>query len=692
MAVSKVILNGETLIDVTQKTVTPSNMLSGITALKNDGTDITGSIAAKSAADLITSGSQVTVPSGMYAAAVSTAIASGSVKFFDSYIDLTPVFTLNTTTGVVSASSQKVIGSIPLVTPGYVSNADDHFTMGSASGSYQLPIHGDLTASGSIVTAPSGWYGTAASTAIASGSIKALGLSINPGIGVFSLDSSTGVVTIDRPKASGTVYATITSAGYLDATASDSDIVTISSNSNTYALPIVSAAIITPTESSRVAVASGKFTTGSITVAAIPSSYVGSNVPRRTSSDVVVTTLSFSSNSRYDYIDSTVAWSSGFYENDGRKSYLKNILDVQELPSQSAITIVPTESSQIAVASRRWLKGDVTVAAISSSYVGSAVARRGAADLTAAGSVVSVPSGYYTADVSKAVAAGSITIPSHDFDIKPDITLNSATGKIDLWKSLGYTIPVSLTSGYITQASGPRVAATVDSSYQLPVKAAATIVPSTADQVVASGYFLTGAQTIKGDSALIPSNIAAGVSIFGVQGTYQDAPPNIQSLTVTPSNETQVFNAGVEKGDQIFYKYFRSQSTQNISTPLTNGKKYYVIIKTSTNDGSSFTEKYNNVFTCTTQLEPVSSTLTYVLISTTQVQLTSDYYDAVIVEILDANIIDGYSPVTVEAVAATTSYYLAQDSQGYITYSSIMPSGGEYYIFDVAGIKHIEGN
>ena len=539
MAVSKVILNGETLIDVTQKTVTPSNMLSGITALKNDGTDITGSIAAKSAADLITSGSQVTVPSGMYAAAASTAIASGS--------------------------------------------------------------------------------------------IKALGLSINPGIGVFSLDSSTGVVTIDRPKASGTVYATITSAGYLDATASDSDIVTIPSNSKMYALPTVSAGIITPTEFSQVAVVSGKFTTGSITVAAIPSSYVGSNVPRRTSSDVVVTTLSFSSNSRYDYIDSTVAWSSGFYENDGRKSYLKNILDVQELPSQSAITIAPTESSQIAVASRRWLKGDVTVAAISSSYVGSAIARRGAADLTASGSVITVPSGYYTANVSKAVAAGSITIPSHDFDIKPDITLNSATGKIDLWKSLSYTIPVSLTSGYIAQASGPRVAATVDSSYQLPVKAAATIVPSTADQVVASGYFLTGAQTVKGDSALIPSNIAAGVSIFGIEGTHQGG-GNYQVKTVSPTGETQV-----------------------------------VLPDTAYDALSSVT-----VEAAALQSKVVTPAATSQIISA-----DSSYY--------------GLSQVTVEPIA-TTSYYLAQDSQGYITYSSIMPSGGEYYIFDVAGIKHIESN
>lgn len=42
MAYSKVILNGTTLMDVTDKTVEANNMLTGYTALKNDGTNVTG--------------------------------------------------------------------------------------------------------------------------------------------------------------------------------------------------------------------------------------------------------------------------------------------------------------------------------------------------------------------------------------------------------------------------------------------------------------------------------------------------------------------------------------------------------------------------------------------------------------------------------------------------------------------------
>ena len=62
MAIAKVRLNGVTQMDVTGKTVTAASMLSGATALKNDGTDITGSI------------SNMTLPSA------SSATSSGTSK------------------------------------------------------------------------------------------------------------------------------------------------------------------------------------------------------------------------------------------------------------------------------------------------------------------------------------------------------------------------------------------------------------------------------------------------------------------------------------------------------------------------------------------------------------------------------------------------------------------------------------
>ena len=49
---------------------------------------------------------------------------------------------------------------------------------------------------------------------------------------------------------------------------------------------------------------------------------------------------------------------------------------------------------------------------------------------------------------------------------------------------------------------------------------ATTYTPGTSNQTIASGTYLTGAQTISGDANLIAGNIKSGTSIFGITGTY----------------------------------------------------------------------------------------------------------------------------------------------------------------------------
>lgn len=51
-------------------------------------------------------------------------------------------------------------------------------------------------------------------------------------------------------------------------------------------------------------------------------------------------------------------------------------------------------------------------------------------------------------------------------------------------------------------------------------KSAATYTPSTSNQTIAAGLYLSGAQTIKGDSNLAAANIRAGKSIFGKAGSF----------------------------------------------------------------------------------------------------------------------------------------------------------------------------
>ena len=54
-------------------------------------------------------------------------------------------------------------------------------------------------------------------------------------------------------------------------------------------------------------------------------------------------------------------------------------------------------------------------------------------------------------------------------------------------------------------------------------KSAATYMPTTSDQTINSGQYLSGVQTIKGDANLTAANIRNGVSIFGVSGSLTAA-------------------------------------------------------------------------------------------------------------------------------------------------------------------------
>ena len=70
-------------------------------------------------------------------------------------------------------------------------------------------------------------------------------------------------------------------------------------------------------------------------------------------------------------------------------------------------------------------------------------------------------------------------------------------------------------------------------------KAAQTYTPGTTSQTIASGQYLSGTQTIKGDADLAPENIRVGVEIFGVSGTYAGEATTLQEKSVTPSKSEQ---------------------------------------------------------------------------------------------------------------------------------------------------------
>ena len=69
-------------------------------------------------------------------------------------------------------------------------------------------------------------------------------------------------------------------------------------------------------------------------------------------------------------------------------------------------------------------------------------------------------------------------------------------------------------SGKTAYVNGTKITGTIESLEDT------TYTPSAENQVILSGKYLGGNQTILGDANLIPENIKSGVSIFNVAGTY----------------------------------------------------------------------------------------------------------------------------------------------------------------------------
>lgn len=242
MAIAKVILNGVTQMDVTDKTVTAGSMLSGATALKNDGTDITGDIESKTSSDLTVNGATVTVPSGHYASAASKSVASG-------------------TAGTPTASKGAVSNHSVSVTPS-VTNTTGYITGGTKTGtavtvSASELVSGTKTISASGTTDVTNYE--SASVAAGSASTPATTITANPTVSV----NSSGLITATVSKTQNVTPSV--SAGYVSSGTAGT--ITVS-GSGTSQLTTQAAQIIHPSTTDQT-IANGRYLTGAQTIKAV---------------------------------------------------------------------------------------------------------------------------------------------------------------------------------------------------------------------------------------------------------------------------------------------------------------------------------------------------------------------------------------------------------------------------------------
>ena len=285
-------------------------------------------------------------------------------------------------------------------------------------------------------------------------------------------------------------------------------------------------------------------------------------------------------------------------------------------------TVSPTESTQYVTADEDYTGlGTVTVNAISSTYVGSDITQRSSSDLTVNGATVYAPAGYYSSQAYKSVAVGSLASPGY--------SLNENTGEITLTSSVQ-------TAGYISANSS------VSSVKQLSTQDAATITPSTSTQTaVAKGKFTIGAVTV----AAMPTGTAGTPT--ATKGTVTN-----HAISITPSvtNTTGYITGSTKTGTAVTVS--ASELVSGSETKTSNG----------TYDVTNLAELVVNVSSSSPTIQSLSITPS-----------TSE-------QTFNASSVDGYKPVTVAAMPTMTLPTAVSTTSSGTSKATLSLTGGTRYL------------
>lgn len=294
------------------------------------------------------------------------------------------------------------------------------------------------------ITAESGYDGLSSVSvtvdAMPTGSvtIPATTITATPSI---SVDSS-GLISTSV-STSATVVANVT-AGYVSTGTSRA--ITVN-GSNTSQLSTQAATTITPTESEQTAVASGKYTTGIVKVGAISSTYVGSGITQRSSSDLTVSGATVTAPSGYYSTSASASVASG---TEGTPTATKGTV------SNHSISVTPSVTNSVGYITGGTKTGTAISVSASELVSGTlSVNSSGTKDVTNYASV-SIPS-------------GSAKVPNTSYSPSITISVDDETGEIQASGYSSYTLAPTVTAGYVSSGTSGTISVDVWDMYQLPV-------------------------------------------------------------------------------------------------------------------------------------------------------------------------------------------------------------------------------
>lgn len=391
--------------------------------------------------------------------------------------------------------------------------------------------------------------------------------------------------------------------------------VTVNPISSTYvgsAVPTKGATTITPNSNSQTAISSGTYATGDIIVSAVSTetksitangTYTPSDGKYFSSVSVSVVGDTFDTQEKTvtpTESEQVIGPDAGY---DGLSSVTVGAISSTYVGSgvtrKGAATITPSESTQT-IATNQYLTGVQTISAIPSDYVGSDITRKSAATITPTESEQVISAGQYlegdqTISAIPSNYIGSGVTTKGTATITPSTSVQTAvsagtyvTGDIKVaamtngaLSELTINESTGLVTGGVTTSGYIPNSAT--KTLQLNTKSAATIIPTTTDQTISAGQYLVGAQTIQGDANLVPENIASGVSIFGVTGTHQGGNGiDTSDATATEADivngKTAYINGGKVTGTLVVQNYYTGSATPE-STTGEDGDLYFKVVR-----------------------------------------------------------------------------------------------------------------